>query len=61
MRGTITISGQMDFAEARCVAKVPDRLAVLKRAARLIMCIPSMSTPRPHADPARKRAVGMAL
>ena len=36
----------MDFAEARCVAKVPDRVAVLKRAARLTMCIPSTSTPR---------------
>ena len=35
--------------------------AVLNRAARLRIRIPNRSMPRPHADPTRRRSVGIAL
>ena len=46
---------------ARPSASVPELAADLNRAARLRIRIPNRSMPRPHADPARHRSVGMAL
>ena len=44
---------------SRPLVSVPELEAVLKRAARLRVWIPSMSGPRPHTEASRRRSVGI--